>query len=540
MIDPGGIRSADDRASILLVDDRPANLLALEAILEPLGQRLVRASSGAEALWHLLEQEFALILLDVQMPGMDGFQVASLVRERASTRHVPIIFLTALSRDASNVFLGYEHGAVDYLVKPFDSTILRAKVSVFVDLYRKNKLIARQAELLRVREREALEQASLHRFRTVIEGIAGCVWAADRHGVVTYENRSARELGDGKGNEDSALLAVIDPLDRSDAARVWTASLRSGQPFELECRLVREDGAPRWHIVRGVPEHDLHGLRTGWIVSAADIDDRKRAEEELLRTQRQLEEASEIKDVFLAAASHELRSPLAAVLAQVELALMQLGGNTTEFPGKAFALILRQMGRMNRLVGDLLDVSKIRAGRLSLERETFDLIPMVGEVIERVQLASRRHVIRLDGPAHVAVDADPGRLDQVVNNLLANATRYSPDGGEVVVHVSVDGVNVHLAVRDKGIGVPADKQLDIFQRFERAHSVTYGGLGLGLNIAHGIVAQHGGRIWVDSAGVPGLGSTFHVNLPVAVLDPAYDAPVALVVPPSLSAPDGPS
>ncbi|HTE55253.1 MAG TPA: ATP-binding protein [Kofleriaceae bacterium] len=520
MIDRGG---EEDRASILLVDDRPANLMALEATLEPLGQRLVRAASGAQALWRLLEEEFALILLDVQMPGMDGFQVASLLRERAATRHVPIIFLTALSRDASHIFQGYEHGAVDYLVKPFDSNILRAKVSVLVELYRKNKLIARQAELLRVREREALEQQSEHRFRSVTECIAGCVWVADLRGVVTYENRAAREFGDPMAAAGSELLAAIDADDRARGTAVWTASLASGESFELECRLVRlGDRCARWHIVRGVPQLDLQGLRSGWIVSAADIDDRKRAEDELLATKRQLEAASEVKDVFLAAASHELRSPLAATLAQVELALLQLGGNTTEFPGKAFALILRQIGRMSRLVGDLLDVSKIRAGRLSLESEPFDLIVLAGEVVERVQVATRKHAIRLDGPARMSVEADRGRLDQVLNNLLSNAIRYSPDGGEVEVQVWLEGGQVRLAVKDQGIGVPVDKQERIFDLFERAHSVSYGGLGLGLNIAQGIVEQHGGRIWVDSAGVAGLGSTFHVMLPIAPGEPSFD------------------
>jgi PAS domain S-box-containing protein len=503
-------------ASILLVDDRPANLMALEAILEPLGERLVRAESGTEALWRLLEEEFALVLLDVQMPGLDGFQVASMLRGRPATRHVPIIFLTGLSREQSQVFQGYEYGAVDYLVKPIDSTILRAKVSVFVELYKKTKLVARQADLLRQREREALERESEHRFRSVTECIAECIWVADRAGKFSYENRTAREFGPAPVEGAADFVAAIHEADRGHAVSVWGSALASGASFEFECRLCRRaGGAPRWHIVRGVPQLDIEGKSTGWIVSAADIDDRKRAEEELLATQRQLEVASEAKDVFLAAASHELRSPLAAILAQVELALLDLGGNTTEFPGKAFSLILRQIGRMSRLVEDLLDVSKISAGRLSLDVEPFDFAVLASEVIERVQVASRRHVIRLEAPACLPIVGDRDRLDQVLNNLLSNAIRYSPEGGDVHLTVKLEGDDVHLAVRDQGIGVPPEKQVDIFERFERAHSVSYGGLGLGLNIVQGIVAQHGGRIWVDSAGVAGRGSTFHVVLPVA-------------------------
>src|SRR3954468_14358678 len=176
-------------ARILMVDDHPANLLALEGILSPLGQELVRANSGAEALKAVLQQDFAVILMDVQMPGMDGFQTAKLIKERERSRSIPIIFLTALSRDAANVFKGYKHGAVDYLLKPFDAEILRAKVQVFVDLHQKNEKLKRQETLLRERELEAAERRSDLRFQTLTESIPQCIWATDEHGVAKYANR---------------------------------------------------------------------------------------------------------------------------------------------------------------------------------------------------------------------------------------------------------------------------------------------------------------------------------------------------------------
>jgi len=137
------------KARILLVDDRPENLLALEAILSSLDQALVRATSGEEALKALLAQDFALILLDVQMPGMDGFETASHIKRRERTRDIPIIFLTAINREPQQAFRGYAAGAVDYLAKPFDPWVLRAKVSVFIDLYLKNRQLKEQAELMR-------------------------------------------------------------------------------------------------------------------------------------------------------------------------------------------------------------------------------------------------------------------------------------------------------------------------------------------------------------------------------------------------------
>ncbi|MBA3433774.1 MAG: response regulator, partial [Actinobacteria bacterium] len=160
-----------ERAKLLLVDDRPENLLALEALLEPLGQELVRAESGEEALRHLLRDEFAAILLDVQMPGLDGFETAELIKRRERSRHIPILFLTAISKDAEHVFRGYGAGAVDYLMKPFDPHILRAKVAVFIDLWQKTVEIRRQDALLKQQELTAIERASEERYRFLGDSI---------------------------------------------------------------------------------------------------------------------------------------------------------------------------------------------------------------------------------------------------------------------------------------------------------------------------------------------------------------------------------
>jgi CheY-like chemotaxis protein len=170
---------ADDRrepARILLVDDRPDNLLALEAILASLGQTLVRASSGEEALKALLADDYAVILLDVQMPGMDGFETAAHIKRRERTRDIPIIFLTAINREPQHAFRGYSTGAVDYLAKPFDPWVLRAKVAVFVDLHRKNRQLRRQAELIAERvsglaDPDVVEDVAAH-VTTVEEAVA--------------------------------------------------------------------------------------------------------------------------------------------------------------------------------------------------------------------------------------------------------------------------------------------------------------------------------------------------------------------------------
>ncbi len=357
--------------SVLLVDDRPENLLALEGVLKPLGARLVKARSGEDALLHLLRETFAVILLDVQMPRLDGLQTAELIKQREQTRHIPIIFITALSRETAYIFKGYEQGAVDYLLKPIDPEILRAKVRVFCDLFVRGEMI---------------------RMRSV----------------------------------------------ESDA-----------------------------------------------------------------------------KDVFLADVIHELKTPLAAAKAQAQLALHQLGDRRTDATtARSLRLISRQIDRLNRLVGDLLEASRLEAGAVELQTSQFDLSALLEEMRNRMQPLGDRHPIRINAPEKLSLIADKDRIEQVLANLLSNAIRYSPEGGPIEVDAETTGDGVHIRVRDRGLGIPREHQQLVFERFGRAHGSAFGGLGLGLAISKGIVERHGGRIWVESTGRPGEGSVFHVQLPL--------------------------
>jgi PAS domain S-box-containing protein len=282
-------------SKILLVDDQPQNLLALEAILEPLGERLVRATSGPEALKHLLTDEFAVILLDVQMPGMDGFETATLIKEREKTRHVPIIFLTAINKAEQYIYRGYTVGAVDYIAKPFDADILRSKVSVFVDLYKKNKKVQEQAELLRAaRERELVELRRLgeERYRSLAESMPQIVWTADADGALTYGNRRWFDCAGRPPGEPSALAwsAVLSPEDGERFEREWRQAVEAGQNWEAEFCFGSAPAGYRWHLVRAVPVADAAGQITSWIGTSTDIDDRRRAEDRL----RLLAEASRL------------------------------------------------------------------------------------------------------------------------------------------------------------------------------------------------------------------------------------------------------
>jgi PAS domain S-box-containing protein len=287
------MNATDDpiKSDILLVDDRPQNLLALEAILEPLGQRLVRANSGEEALKCLLRSDFAVILLDVQMPGIDGFETARLIKERERSRHIPIIFLTAISKDEQFVFKGYTVGAVDYISKPFDPDILRSKVAVFVDLFKKTEQLRRQAEMLqlserREREREVdeLKRAGERRYKQLAESMPQIVWTAATDGTYTYFNQRWFDFS-GLSLAESTRLGLAHLLHADDYVAYtenWARAVREGEDFEGMYRFKRAgDGAYRWHLVRAIAVRDENDKIASWIGTSTDIDDRKRGEEAL-------------------------------------------------------------------------------------------------------------------------------------------------------------------------------------------------------------------------------------------------------------------
>src|SRR6266511_514272 len=268
-------------ANILLVDDRPENLLALEGILEPLHQNLLYAYSGVDALRQLLQHDVAVILLDVQMPELDGFETASLIKQRERTKHIPIIFVTAISKDEEQVFRGYSAGAVDYVFKPFSPEVLRSKVSVFIELHEKNAQLRRQAELLKEQELAELRRESEERYRFLAEAQPDQIWTALPSGELDYVNQRALDYFAGPFSElvETGWTQVVHPEDLPRMLERWQQALDTGKPYENELRLRRADSSYRWHLTRAVPMTNRRREVVKWFGSNTDIDDQKRAEE---------------------------------------------------------------------------------------------------------------------------------------------------------------------------------------------------------------------------------------------------------------------
>ncbi len=532
------------RAGILLVDDRPANLLALEAILEPLDLDLVRANSGEEALKHLLRREFALVLLDVQMPGMDGFETAAAIRAHPRTAELPIIFITAISRDAANIFTGYANGAVDYLLKPFDPEILRAKVSVFVELYCKSETIKAQAKVLHERELEAVARRGEDRLHLLTESMPVAMWGLRKAGEVYYVNRAWKEYA-GRDAAQTACLdnpAFVHPEDVDGVHASWMDALVARQAFEREYRLRRgSDGEYRWHLVRAVPERKDGGALEGWIATAIDVHEQKLARETQARLLEQeyqarhsAEAANRMKDEFLANVSHELRTPLHAILGWTRM----LRSGTLEAPRAAHALeaIDRSAHAQTNLIEDLLDVSRIISGKLRIKTVPVRLGSAVQAAVETVRPAADIKGVELActiPPDVGSIVGDPDRIQQVVWNLVSNAVKFTDKGGRVVVRVVPGDGTISIVVSDSGAGIAPEFLPYAFDRFRQADNSStrsHQGLGLGLAIVRHLAELHGGSAHAASAGL-GSGATFTVTLPTNLaMDPAL-APDS--VPPTL-------
>ena len=513
--------SEPEKVKILLVDDRPGNLLALKGVLERPDYELLMAGSGEDALKLLLQQEVAVILLDVAMPGLDGFQVATILKSRRRTRVTPIIFITASVLHLEWVYEAYSVGAVDFLLKPFDPHAVRGKVGVFVEMFRQRKQIERQAVRIQEgeQERRALEIRQLQlenerRYRNLAESIPEMVWTGERAGEFDFINQRWQQTT-GLGNEETlgrGWRAAVHPDDLARLDDAWARGVRDEVGFVVELRLRARDGAYRWHLCRGVPERDQEGSMSRWLGTFADIDDQKQAHE-------RARDAVRLRDEFLSVASHELRTPLTVLRIQLQ-AIEQICSRPEiakvepRLPRKT-ETALRQSDRLALLVERLLDVSQITADRMRLqELERFDLVALTREMVDQLKEAAERAgcELRLHGERAVVGTWDRSRLEQMIVNLVSNALKYAPQTA-IDITVAEGGLGAELIVEDHGIGIEPEKLGRIFERFARAVSErNYGGFGLGLYLVREIAEAHGGRVSAESEA--GVGSRFRVELPL--------------------------
>ncbi|MCX2452890.1 hybrid sensor histidine kinase/response regulator [Pedobacter sp. PLR] len=365
---------------ILIVDDTPENLISLKKVLEKHTFEVDTASSGEEALKKVLKNEYVLIILDVQMPGMDGFEVAEAISGYSKAKETAIIFLSAANTETKFITKGYSSGGLDYITKPVDMDILLLKVKTFYRIYEQSRKL-----------------------------------------------------------------------------------------IEIQKALLDE------------------------------IEFRKQAERK--------------KDEFISIASHELKTPLTSVKGYVQLLERSIDKGDVPTLKKHLAKAQVQLEKLNELITDLLDISKIESGKLKFNKQPFVIDDLLDSVIEIIHQSNPEFKLVKTGSVSREICGDEMRIEQVVINFLTNAIKYSPGTSEVHIHVEERGKDVYVGVRDFGIGIDKELQKNVFEKFYRVEetAIHFQGLGIGLYISSEIIRRHGGEVGVKS--IPGEGSEFYFSIP---------------------------
>jgi PAS domain S-box-containing protein len=524
------------RANILLVNDRPDQLIALATVLGPLQENLVLARSGAEALRQLLRLEFAVVLLDVHMPGLDGFETASLIRQRGRSHSTPIIFVTAYGQGDEQVARSYSLGAVDYIQTPIIPEILRTKVGVFVQLYK-------QAEELRVitaaqhqRElSEAREKLEAETKRNLFFVLSIDLLAVAGFDGYFKQTNPAWEKALGLTEEElksRALFEFAHPEDRM-ATLSQLETLKQGTAITyFEHRFAAKGGHYKWLGWTAAP----FAAEQLIYIFARDITERRLAEEEIRVLNRKLQtRISEVTaanrelEAFSYSISHDLRAPLRSMQGFAQMLLAECG-QLLPAEGKEYASrLVNSAAYMDQLLRDLLEYSRL--GQLELPTSPLRLEPVVAEVLESLagEIQAKAGEIEVQQPL-LPVKAHLPTLKQVLTNLIANALKFVQPGTAPHVRLwteSQDGQagrpsfglppglsHVRLWIADNGIGIDPDQHEKIFGLFQRVHTAeTYPGTGIGLAIVRKGVERMGGQVGVESHA--GQGSRFWLDLAAA-------------------------
>ena len=540
-----------EKANILVVDDLQEKHIVFRSILEELGENIVSARSGKEALRYILEMEFAVILLDVNMPDIDGLETASLIRHYKKSAQTPIVFITAYV-DELQAKRGYALGAVDYIPSPVVPEVLRSKVRVFVELWRMNRqLQVRAAEreaLARSEAARASAEEAIHRADYLAEVSQLLSRSLDMDPTiqamldlavpmlgdqallaqVDAEGQVVRSQGTAGADLESLPEVVRNGLQRAVSTRQLQVSRQGGQGAAM-CPLVF-GGRVRGVLVLLGSAQQLDGAR---LALAREVADRASIAMENARLYTAVQEADRRKNEFLAMLAHELRNPLAPIRNAVHI----MQGKEVAPPTLQWArdVISRQADHMARLIDDLLDVSRIVQGKVVVKPEKLSLLSLIERSAESSmpKLDARKQQLGLEVTKEpVVLDGDSVRLAQVLSNLINNASKFSPEESRIVVKTAFADDRVRITVKDEGAGIePAflPHIFDLFAQADQSLDRSQGGLGIGLTLVKHLVGLHGGTVEAHSEGL-GKGTEMTITLPARLGESDEPAQVAPITP----------
>ncbi len=487
---------------ILIVDDNQSNIFSLKRLLESQDFPVDTASSGEEALAKGLRNDYQLIILDVQMPDMDGFEVAETFAGYSKTKEIPIIFLSAVNTDKRFITQGYASGGIDYVTKPIDPDILMLKVKTFYNIQGQNVELkkTKQSLELEVKGRRATQvvmKSQLDHFQQMLEALPQIAFTLSNDGEIEFVNRRWFQY-----STSDKSFPEVHPDDK-DLLYEFNRQRENLEAISLEARIKNiETGEYRYHLLRMSPILE-NSQAKNWMGTFTDINDQKRVEKE--------------KDEFLSIASHELKTPLTSIKAYVQLLDRKLKLDKESPEANYVAKVQDQIEKLNNLITDLLDVSKIENGKLKMNLQPNNLENVISNAIETIIQTHDENSVKIERHGQkpdFLMPFDAIRVEQVLINFLTNAIKYSPKNNKVIITTSVDENDIKISVTDFGIGIPEYKQDAVFNKFYRVEesSLQFQGMGIGLYICAEIIKQHGGSIGLSS--IIDEGSTFYFTLPI--------------------------
>jgi PAS domain S-box-containing protein len=503
-------------ARILNVDDNDGARYAKTRILQVAGFDVLEAATGGDALKAVQQLNPDLVLLDVKLPDINGFEVCRQIKANPSTSSILVLQTSAALIGRADKVRALEGGADNYLVAPIEAEELVANVNALLRLRRV------QGELLESKER----------FRQMAENIEDAFWMFSPEDLQLLYLSPAFEMlwGQSVALIERNFQSWLDMVHHSDRERVRAAFQRllSGSDYDEEFRVVHPDRSIHWvrdrafHVKNTAP-----GVRRVARITS-DVSAKKVAE-------KLLHDADLRKDEFLATLAHELRNPLGPIRTAVEL-MRTADNSATNVQDKARDMISRQVTHLTRLVDDLLDISRISQGKITLRQEEVEVEAFISASVEIALpfIESRSHTLNVVMPEQpLWITGDAIRLAQIIGNLLHNAAKYTPNGGAITLKARAVNKELLISIEDTGIGISPDaidSLFDLFAQGDRSPDRTQEGLGIGLSLVKKLVELHNGRVKVYSAG-PNMGSTFNVYLPLCKHTPEkQDAPPASELP----------
>lgn len=508
---------------VLIVDDKPENIFSLKSILELHDFKTDAATSGEEALRKLLKNNYALIILDVQMPGMDGFEVAEAITGLNKTRDIPIIFLSAVNTHKRFVTKGFESGAVDYLTKPVDPDILILKVRNFYRLYEKANALKKAEQAL---------TTTVNELHSILESIPQIAFTANPEGKIEFVNQ-AWYLYSASKNEFPPLHPAETPLEQQ-----WKEHITLAKTMQMEVRLRKINGEHyQYYLLRATPVI-VDGRIVKWVGTFTDINEQRQQSEtlekrvaerthELLEMNRELELSNHDLQQFASVASHDLKEPLRKI--QLFGNLIQEEKNLSATVANYLGKIIQSSARMSNLIDDLLNFARLSE---SVPFQKVDLQHVLDDIISDLELSiqEKNAVINVTNELPV-IDAVPGLMRQLFQNIISNALKFSKPKESPIITIKTDMVDrpdadsapeaggrfCRIAISDEGIGFDTAYTHKIFTLFQRLNSrEQFEGTGIGLAIAKKIVDKHNGLITAKSQ--LNQGTTFIIILPVQQAD----------------------